>query len=99
MSISCRVYPRRDSYYWDPSTLTVGKSSATLPLAAQVTVQAPMVPAATSSNSGRYRPKGRRQAEPEDESDGPDDPDDTIQVSHSLAQQCLAALTAVKPSH
>ena len=81
-----------------PSTLTAGKSSAALPLAAQVTAQAPIVPAATSSNHGGYRPKGRPQGEElEDESDSPDDPDDTIQVSHSLAQQRLAALAA-KPS-
>ena len=81
-----------------PSTLTAGKSSAALPLAAQVTAQAPMIPAATSSNGG-YRPKGRPQGqELEDESDSPDDPDDTIQVSHSLAQQRLAALAAAKPS-
>ena len=81
-----------------PSTLTSGKSSAALPLAAQVTAQAPIVHAATSSNQGGYRPKGRPQGEElEDESDSPDDPDDTIQVSHSLAQQRLAALAA-KPS-
>ncbi|KAF8492531.1 hypothetical protein F5888DRAFT_888566 [Russula emetica] len=82
-----------------PSTLTAGKSSAALPLAARVTAQAPMVPAATPSNHGGYRPKGRPQGEElEDESDSPDDPDDTIQVSHSLAQQRLAALAAAKPS-
>jgi len=82
-----------------PSTLTAGKSSAALPIAAQVTAQAPMVPSATSSNHGGYRPKGRPQGEElEDESDSPDDPDDTIQVSHSLAQQRLAALAAAKPS-
>ena len=80
------------------STLTSGKSSAALPLAAQVTAQAPIVPAATTSNHSGYRPKGRPQGEElEDESDSPDDPDDTIQVSHSLAQQRLAALAA-KPS-
>ena len=82
-----------------PSTLTSGKSSAALPLAAQVTARAPIVPAATSSNHGGYRPKGRPQGEElEDESDSPDDPDDTIQVSHSMAQRRLAALVAAKPS-
>jgi hypothetical protein len=81
-----------------PSTLTAGKSSAALPLAAPVTAQAPMVPAATSSNHGGYRPKGRPQGEElEDESDSPDDPDDTIQVLHSLADQRLATLPAPKP--
>ena len=75
-----------------PSALTSGKSAAALPLAAQVTAQAPMV-TATSSAHGVYRPKGRPQGEElEDESDSPDDPDDTIQLSHSLAQQRLAAL-------
>ncbi|KAI9454382.1 hypothetical protein BJY52DRAFT_1225108 [Lactarius psammicola] len=83
-----------------PSALTSGKSSAAVPQAAQITAQAPMG-AATSSGpsngkvngSGGYRPKGRPQGEElEDESDSPDDPDDTIQVSHSLAQQRLAAL-------
>src|SRR5258708_3282399 len=82
-----------------PPSLTSGKSSAALPLAAQVTAQAPMVPPATSSNHGGYRPKGRPQGEElEDESDSPDDPDDTIQVSYSLAQQRLAALAGAKPS-
>ena len=75
-----------------PSALASGKSAAALPLAAQVTAQAPMV-TATSSTHGGYRPKGRPQGEElEDESDSPDDPDDTIQLSHSLAQQRLAAL-------
>ncbi|KAI0268028.1 hypothetical protein BGY98DRAFT_1091553 [Russula aff. rugulosa BPL654] len=69
-----------------PSTLTAGKSSAALPLAAQVTAQAPIVPAATSSNHGGYRPKGRPQGRSW-----------RMKVSHSLAQQRLAALAA-KPS-
>ena len=74
------------------SALTSGKSSAALPLAAQVTAQAPIVTAASSGHGG-YRPKGRPQGEElEDESDSPEDPDDTIQVSRSLAQQRLAAL-------
>ncbi|KAH9957133.1 hypothetical protein BC827DRAFT_1227745, partial [Russula dissimulans] len=75
-----------------PSALTSGKASAALPLAAQVTAEAP-VATATSSAHGGYRPKGRPQGEElEDDSDSPDDPDDTIQVSRSLAQQRLAAL-------
>jgi hypothetical protein len=44
----------------------------------------------------KARPQGE---ELEDESDSPNDPDDAIQVSHSLAQQRLAALAASKPSH
>jgi Protein of unknown function (DUF3295) len=76
-----------------PSALTSGKSAAAMPMAAQVTAQAPMVAATSSARGGGYRPKGRPQGEElEDESDSPDDPDDTIQVSHSLAQQRLAAL-------
>ncbi|KAF8266276.1 hypothetical protein EI94DRAFT_1662986 [Lactarius quietus] len=84
-----------------PSALTSGKSSAAIPQAAQITAQAPMGAASSSGPSSRkvngsgplYRPKGRPQGEElEDESDSPDDPDDTIQVSHSLAQQRLAAL-------
>ena len=87
-----------------PSALTSGKSSAALPQAAQVTAQAPMGAATSSGHTngkvngsggggGGYRPKGRPQGEElEDDSDSPDDPDDTIQVSHSLAQQRLAAL-------
>jgi len=75
-----------------PSAFTSGKSSAALPQAAQITAQAPI---ATSSGGGGYRPKGRPQGEElEDESDSPDDPDDTIQVSHSLAHQRLAALAS-----
>ena len=76
-----------------PSALTSGKSAAALPMAAQVTAQAPMVVATSSARGGVYRPKGRPQGEElEDESDSPDDPDDAIQVSHSLAQERLAAL-------
>jgi hypothetical protein len=83
-----------------PSAFTSGKSSAALPQAAQVTAQAPMGGATPSGHTngnggggGGYRPKGRPQGEElEDDSDSPDDPDDTIQVSHSLAQQRLAAL-------
>ena len=79
------------------SALTSGKSPATLPLAAQVTAQAPMVPSATSSVRGGYRPKGRPQGEElEDESDSFDDLDDTIQ--DSLVQQRFAALAAAKSS-
>jgi len=65
----------------------LGKSITALPLAAQVTAQAPMVTATSSAHRG-YRPKG----ELEDEGDSPDGPDDTIQPSHSLTQQRLAVL-------
>ncbi|KAI0260468.1 hypothetical protein BC834DRAFT_1044630 [Gloeopeniophorella convolvens] len=74
-------------------TRTASKSSASLPQAAQVTAQAPIAATMSSGPHGGYRPKGRPQGEElEDESDSPDDPDDTIQVSRSLAQQRLAAL-------
>ncbi|KAH9015950.1 hypothetical protein EDB83DRAFT_233768 [Lactarius deliciosus] len=90
-----------------PSALTSSKSPAALPQAAQVNAQTPMG-AATSSGrsngngnvngSGGYRPKGRPQGEElEDESDSPDDPDDTIQVFRSLTQQRLAALANPAP--
>jgi hypothetical protein len=72
------------------SALTSGKSesSAAVPLAAQVTAQAPMA-TATSSTHAVY---GRSQGEElEDDSDSPDDPDDAIQVLRSLAQLRLAS--------
>ncbi|KAI0771315.1 hypothetical protein BD413DRAFT_476299 [Trametes elegans] len=76
-------------------TLQMSKSSAAVPLAAQVTAQvAPTVPAADNGRSnGGYRPKGRPQElELEDTESEDDNPDDTIQVSRSIAQQKLAAL-------
>ncbi|KAH9964806.1 hypothetical protein BGW80DRAFT_1462776 [Lactifluus volemus] len=80
-----------------PSALTSGKSSAADLLAAQVTAQAPIT-TTTSSGHGGHWPKGCPQGEElENDSDSPEDPDDTIQVSRSLAQQCLAAL-AISPA-
>ncbi|OSC96692.1 hypothetical protein PYCCODRAFT_1428948 [Trametes coccinea BRFM310] len=81
--------------------LQMSKSSAAVPLAAQVTAQVPLAaaPTANDSNSNNntrpsgYRPKGRPQeAELEDTESEDDNPDDTIQVSRSLAQQKLEAL-------
>ncbi|KAI0351791.1 hypothetical protein OH77DRAFT_855947 [Trametes cingulata] len=71
--------------------LQMSKSSAAVPLAAQVTAQAPITQVDTSRPSG-YRPKGRPQEEELDTESDDDNPDDTIQVSRSLAQQKLAAL-------
>ncbi|KAH9910328.1 uncharacterized protein BXZ73DRAFT_58645 [Epithele typhae] len=67
------------------------KSSAAVPLAAPVT--AASVAPATSGSDQRYRPKGRPQGEEIEYSDSDEEhPDDTIQVSVSLAHQKLAAL-------
>ncbi|EMD31517.1 hypothetical protein CERSUDRAFT_162949 [Gelatoporia subvermispora B] len=81
------------------SALAMSKSSAAVPLAAQVTAQAPPTdgaPAQTSQQKpdGPYRPKARPQGqELEDSSDSEDEsPENAIQVSRSLAQQKLAAL-------
>ncbi|KAI0706990.1 hypothetical protein C8Q76DRAFT_696311 [Earliella scabrosa] len=72
--------------------LQMSKSSAAVPLAAQVTAQAPVLPA-DNARQGGYRPKGRPQEqEMEDTESDEENPDDTIQVSRSLAQQKLAAL-------
>ncbi|KAI9000493.1 hypothetical protein BD414DRAFT_471777 [Trametes punicea] len=73
--------------------LQISKSSAAVPLAAQITAQAPLAAVPDNSRQGGYRPKGRPQeAELEDTESDDDNPDDTIQVSRSLAQQKLAAL-------
>ncbi|KAH9885753.1 hypothetical protein C8Q73DRAFT_669347 [Cubamyces lactineus] len=76
-------------------TLQMSKSTVAVPLAAQVTAQVPLTAAgnADSTRTGGYRPKGRPQeAELEDTESDNDNPDDTIQVSRSLAQRKLAAL-------
>ncbi|KAI0749210.1 hypothetical protein C8Q80DRAFT_610330 [Daedaleopsis nitida] len=78
------------------SLLTMSKSSAAVPLAAQVTAQAPVVVPKDNGQSRQvgYRPKGRPQGEEMEDTESDDEnPDDTIQVSRSLAQQKLAALT------
>ncbi|KAM5539216.1 hypothetical protein V8D89_007089 [Ganoderma adspersum] len=75
------------------------KSTAAVPLAAQVQVTA-QAPAPTpaqqqqrqQSENGRGYRKGRPEEEVEFSSDDDENPDDTIQVSRSLAQQKLAAL-------
>lgn len=71
------------------SSLTSSKSSAAVPLAAQVTALAP-----STNGSGGYRPKGRPQdQELEDDSDsGDENPANTVQLSRSVAQQKLEAL-------
>ncbi|KAI0715761.1 hypothetical protein C8T65DRAFT_694593 [Cerioporus squamosus] len=82
--------------------LPTSRSSVAVPLAAQVTVQASVQsPAAPADNArqGAYRPRGRPQeAELEDTESDEENPDDTIQVSQSLAQQKLAALAGRRHS-
>lgn len=86
-----------------PASLTTSRSSAALPMATQVTAQAPSTNGAPRTNSngaprtssnGPYRPRAPPQGqEMEDDSDSDDEnADDGIQVSRSLAQQKLAAL-------
>ncbi|OJT03216.1 hypothetical protein TRAPUB_6213 [Trametes pubescens] len=74
--------------------LQMSKSSVAVPLAAQVTAQAPVTPAEPAVRpGGGYRLKGRPQEEELEDTESEDEnPDDTIQVSRSLAQQKLAAL-------
>ncbi|KAI0649558.1 hypothetical protein C8Q79DRAFT_520834 [Trametes meyenii] len=74
--------------------LQMSKSSVAVPLAAQVQVTAPAPPSAVdNTRPGGYRLKGRPQEEELEDTESDDDnPDDTIQVSRSLAQQKLAAL-------
>ena len=70
------------------SPLSTSKSTVAVPLAATVTAQAAQAP---SGNTG-YRPKGRPvDAEMEDDSED-ENPENTIQVSASVAQQKLAQL-------
>ncbi|KAH8092627.1 hypothetical protein BXZ70DRAFT_448689 [Cristinia sonorae] len=72
-------------------SLPTSKSSAAVPLAANVNAQSSA--ATTTTNSSGYRPKGRPQAEMEYDSDSGDETGDNgIQVPRSLAQQKLAAL-------
>ncbi|KAI0950724.1 hypothetical protein AcW1_007960 [Taiwanofungus camphoratus] len=84
-----------------PPKLPMSKSTVAVPLAAQVTAQAPPTDGSSNANAnanananGGYRKKGRPQGEElEDDSDsGDESPDNAIQLSRSLAQQKLAAL-------
>ncbi|OCH86480.1 hypothetical protein OBBRIDRAFT_737927 [Obba rivulosa] len=76
----------------------MSKSSAAVPLAAQVTAQAPPTDGAPSRTqqkpNGAYRPKARPQGEELEESSDSESerPENALQVSRSLAQQKLAAL-------
>ncbi|TFY70951.1 hypothetical protein EVG20_g2055 [Dentipellis fragilis] len=76
--------------------LSMSKSSAALPTMAQVTAQVPKTNGATAAPDTQrgYRPKAQPQgSEVEYDSDsGDENPDDTIQLSNSLAHQKLAAL-------
>ncbi|KAG2051716.1 hypothetical protein BDR06DRAFT_973621 [Suillus hirtellus] len=94
--------PQRSvSGFAGPARLQTSKSSAALPLAAQITAVSSSKPPSsgmkgTENEKGGYRPKGRpKEEEMEDESgedDDDDDEDDKIQVSRSVAQQRLQAL-------
>ncbi|GBE88072.1 hypothetical protein SCP_1203010 [Sparassis crispa] len=77
-----------------PSPLPTSKSSAAVPVAAQITAQVPARDRSAGDN-GAYRLKGRPQGEEmeEDSDSGEENPDNAIQLSRSLAQQKLAALT------
>lgn len=81
-----------------PPPLSTSKSTAAVPLAAQITAQAPALNGGTDARG--YRPKGRPQGqEMEEDSDSDEEnPDDTIQLSRSIAQQKLAALTGRRNS-
>lgn len=89
---------RSASGFAGPARLQTSKSSAALPLAAQITATSSSKPPSSGmkgkeSEKGGYRPKGRpKEEEMEDESGEDDDDDDKIQVSRSVAQQRLQAL-------
>lgn len=89
---------RSASGFAGPVRLQTSKSSAALPLAAQITATSSSKPPSSGmkgkeTEKGGYRPKGRpKEEEMEDESGEDDDDDDKIQVSRSVAQQRLQAL-------
>ncbi|KAG2756801.1 hypothetical protein P692DRAFT_20867853 [Suillus brevipes Sb2] len=89
---------RSASGFAGPVRLQTSKSSAALPLAAQITATSSSKPPSSGmkgkeTEKGGYRPKGRpKEQEMEDESGEDDDDDDKIQVSRSVAQQRLQAL-------
>ena len=90
---------RSSSGFAGPVKLQTSKSSAALPLAAQITAMSCSKPSSSGmkekgGEKGAYRPKGRpKEEEMEDESgDEEEDNDDKIQVSRSVAQQKLQAL-------
>lgn len=89
---------RSASGFAGPVRLQTSKSSAALPLAAQITAMSSSKPPSSGmkgkeNEKGGYRPKGRpKEEEMEDESGEDDDNDDKIQVSRSVAQQRLQAL-------
>ncbi|KAL4249323.1 Ras-cAMP pathway regulatory protein [Abortiporus biennis] len=92
---------RQDRSVYHP--IPTSKSSAALPVATQITALAPSSNGASQQQQLQqqqqarqgYRPKGRPLSqELEDDSDSDsDNPDNTIQVSKSIVQQKLAALT------
>jgi hypothetical protein len=79
-----------------PPKLQTSRSDAAAPLTAQVNVksEAPAKFTEATTNGTAYRPRGQPQGQEmeEDSDSGDEHPDDTIQVSRSVAQQRLAAL-------
>ncbi|KAG1759732.1 hypothetical protein EDD22DRAFT_971521 [Suillus occidentalis] len=101
---------RSASGFAGPVRLQTSKSSAALPLAAQITATSSSKPPSSGmkgkeNEKGGYRPKGRPKEEEMEDESGEDD-DDKIQVSRSVAQQRLQALMSrrapgdgIAPSH
>lgn len=86
-----------------PPKLQTSRSDAAAPLTAQVNVKSEIPTKFTEASingNNAYRPRGQPQGqEMEEDSDtGDEHPDDTIQVSRSVAQQRLAALASRRSS-
>lgn len=95
--------PQRSTSAYAPPRLSTSKSSAALPMAAQITATSSSRPSSSSatkrlgSEKNGYRPKGPPK-EQEMEDDSGDDADDKIQMSQSVAQQRLQALVSRRSS-
>lgn len=95
--------PQRSSSAYAPPRLSTSKSSAALPMAAQVNAISSSKPPSSSalkrqeSEKNGYRPKGPPK-EQEMEDDSGDDAEDKIQISQSVAQQKLQALMSRRSS-
>ncbi|KAI0682879.1 hypothetical protein BC835DRAFT_1397992 [Cytidiella melzeri] len=76
-----------------PPTYQTSKSSAAVPLAAQITPMTALAPSTNGAGaSTAYRPKGRPQGQELETDTEEESVDNALDVSHSLAQQRLAAL-------
>ncbi|KZT00959.1 uncharacterized protein LAESUDRAFT_687411 [Laetiporus sulphureus 93-53] len=80
-------------------TLQTSKSTAAMPVAAQVTAQAPTSNGSVAAKSHAHRHKGRPQsAEMEDESDSEEEGlENALEMSKSVAQQKLAKFADANP--